>query len=593
MDLANIIKQARAWAEADPDPAARAEIEGLLASPDPSKTDLADRFAGSLEFGTAGLRGVIGAGPNRMNRAVVLRTTWGLARYLLEAGGPGAAEKGVAIGYDGRRMSKELAEDTACALAAAGVKVNLGEEVMPTPLLAFAVSRLGCAAGVMITASHNPPEYNGYKAYWSNGAQIVPPIDAGIASAIANAPAAKEVPRLTIEEARSKGLVEPIGEDLELAYLAEVKKLGARGDGDRTLSIVYTPMHGVGDKLTRLAFDQAGFSNVVSVPEQQRPDGAFPTVEFPNPEEKGAMDLAFALARARKADLVLANDPDADRLAVALPSSSSPTGFVQLTGNQVGVLLGHYLLTGGLRSLDHAVKPKVGAPLVIASIVSSPMLGVVAQALGAQYDEVLTGFKWIANRALDRKKKSGDHFLFGFEEALGYTVGELVRDKDGISAAVVFAELASVLRANGTDVLAHLEGLYRRYGLFVSSQVNLTRKGAQGMAELRAIMQRLREKPPWTIGDHAVVSVRDFLEQVVTMADGSKTPLDLPQSDVLAFELASGSRVIARPSGTEPKAKFYFDVRESIQGSEPLAAAEARAAATMKKLADAFVAIAT
>lgn len=592
-DLAAVMNQARAWAEADPDPAARAEIEGLLAAPDPAKTDLADRFAGSLEFGTAGLRGIIGAGPNRMNRAVVLRTTAGLARYLLEAGGPNAAERGVAIGFDGRRMSRELAEDTACALAAAGIAAKLFDDVVPTPLLAFAVSRLGCAAGVMITASHNPPEYNGYKAYWSNGAQIIPPIDVGIAAAIEKAPVAKDVPRLSIEEARAKGLVTALGEDLELAYLAEVKKLGARDDGDRSISIVYTPMHGVGDKLARMAFDQAGFTDVVSVPEQQRPDGAFPTVEFPNPEEKGAMDLAFALARARNADLVIANDPDADRLAVALPSSTSPTGFVQLTGNQVGVLLGHYLLTGGLRSVEHAVKPKVGEPLVIASIVSSPMLGVVAHALGAQYDEVLTGFKWIANRALDRKKKSGDSFVFGFEEALGYTVGELVRDKDGISAAVLFAELTAVLRASGTTVLAHLEGLYRRYGLFVSSQVNLTRKGASGLAELRAIMQRLRENPPWTIGDHPVASVRDYLRQVTTTSDGTTRPLDLPQSDVLAFELASGSRVIARPSGTEPKAKFYFDVREPIRGDEPLAAAEARAAETMKKLADAFVAIAT
>ena len=587
MDLADVIKLARAWAEADPDPSARAEIEGLLAAPDPAKTDLADRFAGSLEFGTAGLRGVIGAGPNRMNRAVVLRTTWGLAQYLLEAGGPGAAEKGVAIGYDGRRMSKELAEDTACALAAAGIKAKLFDDVVPTPLLAFAVSRLGCAAGVMITASHNPPEYNGYKAYWGNGAQIVPPTDVGIARAIERAPAAKDVPRLAIEEAKSKGLVTILGEELDSAYLAEVKKLGARTDGDRTLSIVYTPMHGVGDKLARMAFDQAGFTNVVSVPEQQKPDAAFPTVEFPNPEEKGAMDLAFALATARKADLVIANDPDADRLAVALPSDASPTGWVQLTGNQVGVLL-----TGGLESLEQAAKPKVGEPLVIASIVSSPMLGVVAHALGAQYDEVLTGFKWIANRALERKKNSGEHFVFGFEEALGYTVGELVRDKDGISASVLFAELAAVLRASGTTVLAHLEGLYRRYGLFVSSQFNLTRKGAEGLAELRAIMQRLRENPPWKIGEHTVVSVRDFQNQIITLADGTTRPLDLPKSDVLAFELASGSRVIARPSGTEPKAKFYFDVREPIVGDEPLTAAEARAAATMKKLADAFVAIA-
>jgi phosphomannomutase len=593
MDFDAVIKKARAWAEGDPDPETRAEIEGLLSANHPEKTDLADRFGGALEFGTAGLRGVIGAGPNRMNRAVVLRTTWGLARYLTSTAGEDGKRRGVAIGYDGRRLSRELAEDTACALAAAGIRAFLFDEVAPTPLLAFAVSRLGCSAGVMITASHNPPEYNGYKAYWSNGAQIVPPIDVGIAQAIDGAPVAKDVPRLSLDEAKSKGLVEMVGEKLEADYLAEVKKLGVRSDGDRSLSIVYTPMHGVGDKLARLAFDGAGFTNVVSVPEQARPDAAFPTVEFPNPEEKGAMDLAFALARARKADLVVANDPDADRLAIALPSDASPTGYVQLTGNQVGVLLGHYILTGGLESMDRAVASPKGPPLVIASLVSSPMLGVVAGALGAQYDEVLTGFKWIANRAMDRKARRGEHFVFGFEEALGYTVGELVRDKDGISAAVVFAELTAVLRAKKTTVLAHLEALYRKYGLFTSSQVNITRKGVEGIAELRAIMQRLRANPPWKIGGQDVVVVRDYKEQVTISAKGDKTPLDLPKSDVLAFELASGSRLIARPSGTEPKAKFYVDVREPIAPGEPVSAAEARAAATMKELSEAFRAIAT
>lgn len=596
MDLDAVLEKARAWAAADPDPAARAEIESLLAAPDPAKTDLADRFAGELEFGTAGLRGVIGAGPNRMNRAVVLRTTWGLARHVLDRFGEDGAKAGVVIGFDGRRMSRELAEDTACALAAAGVKAHLFTDVVPTPMLAFAVKKLGTAAGVMITASHNPPEYNGYKAYWNNGAQIVPPTDTAIAAAIGKAPPAKDVPRMDIAAARSAGKVAMIGEELDREYLAEVKKLGPRpGEGDRSLSIVYTPMHGVGDKLVRLAFDDAGFTNVVSVPEQQKPDGAFPTVAFPNPEEKGAMDLSFALAKARKADLVIANDPDADRLAVALPlpASAGREGFVQLTGNQVGALLGHYMLTGGLASLEQAVAPAGGgAPLVIVSIVSSPMLGVIAAKLGAKYDEVLTGFKWIANRAMDRRATSGDAFVFGFEEALGYTVGELVRDKDGVSAAVVFAELAAVLKARGTTVLEHLEGLYRRYGLFVSSQVNVTRKGAEGVKELKAIMAKLRAAPPMKIGDHDVAVVRDFLASTVTKADGTTTPLDLPKSDVLAWELTSGSRVIARPSGTEPKAKFYFDVREPIREGEPLADAEARAAATMKKLADAFTAIA-
>ena len=590
MDLDAVLVKARAWAAADPDPAAKAEIEALLASADPSKTDLADRFSAELEFGTAGLRGVIGAGPNRMNRAVVLRTTWGLAQHVKASFGDDGAKAGVVIGFDGRRMSRELAEDTACALAAAGIKAHLFTDVDPTPMLAFAVKKLGTAAGVMITASHNPPEYNGYKAYWNNGAQIVPPTDVAIAAAIAKAPPANEVPRADIAEATKSGRVALIGEELDRVYLDEVKKLGPRpGEGDRTLSIVYTPMHGVGDKLTRMAFDDAGFTNVVSVPEQQKPDGAFPTVAFPNPEEKGAMDLSFALARARKADLVIANDPDADRLAVALPKGD---GFVQLTGNQVGVLLGHYMLTGGFASNDQAVKPANGDPLVIVSIVSSPMLGVIADKLGAKYDEVLTGFKWIANRAMERKQKFGETFVFGFEEALGYTVGELVRDKDGVSAAVVFGELTAVLKAKGTTVLDHLESLYRKYGLFISSQVNVTRKGVEGVKELKAIMAKLRAAPPMKIGDHEVVTVRDYLNHTITKADGSVDKLDLPKSDVLTWDLKSGSRVIARPSGTEPKAKFYFDIREPIREGEPLAEAEARAADVMKKLSDAFVAIA-
>jgi phosphomannomutase len=593
MDLAELLHRARAWADNDPDPDARAEIDGLVSAVDPTKTDLADRFAGALEFGTAGLRGVIGAGPNRINRAVVLRTTFGLAAYLKETL-PKDVAKGVVIGCDGRRMSRELAEDTACALAGAGIPAQLFADVVPTPLLAFAVAHLGCAAGVMITASHNPPEYNGYKAYWGNGAQIIPPTDLGIAHAIEKAPGAKDVPRPSMEDAKASGLVRMLDEGpreqhaIANEYLAEVKKLGVRSDGDRSLGIVYTPMHGVGDVLARLAFADAGFPNVTSVPEQQKPDGRFPTVEFPNPEEKGAMDLSFALARKQKADLVVANDPDADRLAIALPSASASTGYVQLTGNQVGALLGHYLLTNGLRA-EAAAKDSV----VLASIVSSPMLGVMAASLGAHYEEVLTGFKWIANRAMDLKKEQGWRFVFGFEEALGYTVGELVRDKDGISAAVVFAELAAVLRAQGTTVLDHLEALYRRYGLFVSSQVNLTRKGAEGSAELRAIMAKLRQSPPWTVADQAVVSVRDYQAQVILAKDGTTRPLTLPRSDVLAFELASGSRIIARPSGTEPKAKFYFDVREPIAEGESFADVNVRAAATMKKLADAFVAIAT
>src|SRR5262249_18994186 len=331
-------------------------------------------------------------------------------------------------------------------------------------------------------------------------------------------------------------------------------------------SIVYTPMHGVGGKLAKRAFAEAGFARVFVVPQQAEPDGAFPTVAFPNPEEKGAMDLSFALARKQKAELVLANDPDADRLAVAVPRGD---GYVQLTGNQVGVLLGHYLLTE---------RPSPGKKrLVIASNVSSPMLGVIAQKLGVRYEETLTGFKWIANRAMQLEPEHA--FVFGYEEALGYTVGDLVRDKDGISAAVVFAELAGSLRAQGKTVLGALEELYRTYGLFVSGQVNVTRKGAEGAAEIRGMMTRLRAGLPRRLGSRAVVAVSDYEAQARRDAQGKETPLALPQANVLTFELEGGSRIIARPSGTEPKIKFYFDVREPMRPGEPIDQAEARAEA--------------
>ncbi len=576
--------RALAWAAADPDETTQRELQALLAAPDLTATDLADRFAGSLEFGTAGLRGVLGAGPNRMNRAVVLRTTWGLAAYLKETV-PDVAARGVVIGFDGRRMSPEFAADTAGVLAAAGIKVLLFTDYAPTPLTAFAIGHHGARAGVMVTASHNPPEYNGYKAYWGNGAQIVPPVDKGIAAAIDRAPAARDVPRLELTLARAKGLVVDLGEATERAYLDAILALGVPGAGDRSLSVVYTPMHGVGGKLAGRVFAEAGYARFAQVPEQAAPDGAFPTVAFPNPEEKGAMDLSFALAKREKADLVLANDPDADRLAVAVPLASSPSGYLQLTGNQVGVLLGHYLLTERPAPAKRA--------LVLASIVSSPMLGCIAAKLGVRYDETLTGFKWIANRAMDLEREGeGYAFVFGYEEALGYTVGDVVRDKDGISAALIFAELAATLRAKGQTVLGALEAIYRQYGLFVSSQVNITKKGAGGALEIKAMMTKLRASPPSQVGTHAVVATSDFEARTRRDAAGKTTPLSLPPSNVLSYDLEGGSRIIARPSGTEPKIKFYFDVREEMRPGEPLAAAEARAGTTMKSLADAWTALA-
>ncbi|MGH7329841.1 MAG: phospho-sugar mutase, partial [Polyangiaceae bacterium] len=394
--MSDLTALAKTWMQNDPDPATRAEIEALLAAPDVTMTDLADRFAGALEFGTAGLRGIIGAGPNRMNRAVVRRTTYGLARYLLDTLGGEAKSRGVVIGFDGRTLSREFADETSRVLAAQGIASHLFEDFAPTPLTAFAVKHLGACAGVMITASHNPREYNGYKAYAGNAAQIIPPVDADIARHIDAAPVAKNVPMFTPDEAKLSRLVHPVSDHVSRAYLDAVRGLSRRNDGDRGFSIVYTAMHGVGNALALAALARAGFTDVFSVPEQAEPDGAFPTVAFPNPEEKGAMDLSLAHARARNADLILANDPDADRLAVAIPSEKSATKYLQLTGNQVGVLLGHHILVRG---------PKKKNPLLIASIVTSPELGNIARSLGARYEETLTGFKWIANRAMDLERE--------------------------------------------------------------------------------------------------------------------------------------------------------------------------------------------
>jgi phosphomannomutase len=395
------------------------------------------------------------------------------------------------------------------------------------------------------------------------------------------------VPLAPLEDARARGLVRAFPDDLEPSYVASVVSLSPGGSVDRSSTIVHTALHGVGTRLVRTILARAGFADVRSVAEQAEPDGAFPTVAFPNPEEKGALDLSYALANEVGADLVLANDPDVDRLAVAVRDPSrrgSGAEFRQLTGNEVGVLLGHYLLTERDTSGDR---------MVVASCVSSPMLGVVAAGLGVHYEETLTGFKWIANRAMDVERESGKRFVFGYEEALGYTVGTLVRDKDGISAALVLAELWASRRAQGKTLFDELEAIYRRFGLFVSAQVSITKKGADGVARIREMMSRLRAASPAHIGALAVEATTDVEAGSRRRSSGQVDAIALPKSDVLMFALAGGSRIIARPSGTEPKIKFYFDVREPIAEGEALAAATARANANMEALKTAFVALAS
>ncbi len=573
----------RAWHDDDFDPETRAELERLLASgTGAALAELEDRFAGELEFGTAGLRGLLGAGPNRMNRAVVVRTSAGLAAWL-RANLAGVEQRGVVVGRDARRGSLEFAEETAAVLAGAGIPVHYFDELSATPLVAFAVKELGAAAGVMVTASHNPPEYNGYKVYAQNGAQIIPPVDVGISKAISEVGPARVVPRLAQAQARADGLLRSIGDALIERYYSAVATLSKRSEGRAALKVVYTPMHGVGDRFVHALFARLGFPDPISVPEQAKPDGSFPTVRFPNPEEPGALDLALALAKREHADVLIANDPDADRLAIATPRAGSlGQDWVVLSGNDVGVLLAHYLLTEDPRPAADR--------LVVTTIVSSTLLSVIARELGVRYAETLTGFKWITNRALDIEAETGSTFVMGYEEALGYTAGTAVRDKDGVSAAALFAEMVASLKARGETLLGRLEAIHRRFGLVLARQHNVTRKGADGAAEIRAEMEAMRATPPSRIGAHAVVAIADYARGTRTdAASGAQTSLGMPSSNVLAFLLEGGSRVTMRPSGTEPKIKYYFDLREPMREGEPYGEARARATTSLDALERAFV----
>jgi phosphomannomutase len=551
----SLAERALAWADDDPDPADAAELRALVARGDGA--ELAERMAGPLAFGTAGLRGLLGAGESRMNRAVVVRAAAALAAHL--APGGVAPPGGVVVGYDARHGSRAFAEETAAVLAGAGLVAHVFTAPGPTPLLAFAVTELGAAAGVMVTASHNPPAYNGYKVYAAGGAQIVPPDDEAVARGMARLASARAVPRPAEAEARARGLRRDVGPGLLARYLDRIAALSRDARGRDLVRIVYTPLHGVGHEAARAALARFGFDDVRAVPAQREPDPDFPTTPFPNPEERGALDLALALAREAGATLVLANDPDADRLAVAVPDGGG--GFRQLTGNEVGALLGEYVLRH---------EPAGGPPpLAVSTVVSSPLLGRIAAALGARYDEVLTGFKWIATRALRREAAGEARFAFGYEEALGYAAGRAVRDKDGLSAAALFAELAAAAAAEGRTVLDELDRLARAYGAYASAQVSLVKAGLAGAEAIAAHMRALRAARPARLGGLAVEGVRDFL-------DGGA---DVPPSDVLAFDLAGGARFVARPSGTEPKLKLYFDARAEVAAGEGVAAARARAEA--------------
>ena len=524
-----LLGQARSWLAEDPDPETRRELENLLATSD--WPGLEERFGARLEFGTAGLRGRLGAGPNRMNRVLVRKAAAGLAGYLHQHGSTGS---GVVIGYDARHRSEDFARDTASVLAGAGIPALLLPRALPTPLLAYAVRRLHAAAGVMVTASHNPPEYNGYKVYLGDGAQIVPPTDAQISAQIdlvtSSVPVPVPVPGVA---ASDDPLITTLGDDIVDQYLAEAAEQSFE-PGARDIGIVYTPMHGVGGSVALRLLADSGFRRVTVVDAQAAPDPDFPTVAFPNPEEPGALDLAVMQATDRDADLVLANDPDADRLGVAVPSREGP-GWTILRGDEIGVLLA-----------DHVLRHTAGDDrLVVTTIVSSSLLRRMAAAAGVHYAETLTGFKWIV--------RIGDshpdwRFVFGYEEALGYCAGSMVRDKDGITAALLFAELVAGLKAEGRTVFDRLDDLAIEHGAHVSDQWSITVDGPDGPARIAGIMNQLRAAPP------------DQLDgRPVTQVDDLRSGHDLPPTNAIIMRLGDDLRVTLRPSGTEPKLKVYFE----------------------------------
>ncbi|PZF67335.1 phospho-sugar mutase [Curtobacterium sp. MCPF17_047] len=536
----SVVDTARAWIEQDPDDETRAELQQLV---DAGDTDeLAARFAGRLEFGTAGLRAELGAGPLRMNRVVVTQAAAGLARFLIDSG----RDRSVVIGYDGRVNSDVFARDSAEVMRGLGLDVTLLPSALPTPLVAFAVRHLGVGAGVMVTASHNPPRDNGYKVYLGGddeGSQIVPPVDGEIAAAIDVVAAGdiRSLTRATDYTVADASLVQAYVD----ATAATVPAPGLPADAQP--SVVYTAMHGVGWETARAVFARAGFREPAVVPEQIEPDGAFPTVSFPNPEEPGAMDLAIARGVAVGADLVIANDPDADRLALAIPDGSG--SYRRLAGNEVGWLL-------GWRAAERAADAGVTGVLA-ASIVSSPALARVAEQYGLGHRDTLTGFKWVS-RVPD--------LLFGYEEALGYLVDpQVIRDKDGISAALELLSLASELAAEGKTIADQLEAFAERFGAFASGQV-ATR--VDDLSRIGEIMASLRTSTPTDLGGVEITSVTDFLDGV----EG------FPPSDILRFDLDGGARVIVRPSGTEPKVKVYIDTVAGTSG-EATALADRLAAA--------------
>ena len=521
------------------------------------ENEIKERFYMDLEFGTAGLRGIIGAGTNRMNIYVVRRATQGLANYIAKVG---KQSQGVAIAYDSRHMSPEFAQEAALCLAANGIKAYIFESLRPTPELSFAVRHLGCVAGINITASHNPPEYNGYKVYWEDGAQITPPHDTGIMGEVKAISDWNTVKTMDKAQAEKAGLYEVIGQKIDDAYMEELKKQVIHQDAieaeGKNLKIVYTPLHGTGNIPARRILKELGFENVYVVKEQELPDGAFPTVSYPNPEAAEAFELGLKLAKEVDADLVLATDPDADRLGVRVKDKNGE--YHDLTGNMSGCLLANYEI--GQRRAVNGSLPEDGA--LIKTIVTSNLADAIAKGYGVDLIEVLTGFKFIGQQILGFENSGKGTYLFGFEESYGCLIGTYARDKDAIVATMALCEAAAYYKTQGKTLWDAMIEMYDQYGYYKDDIKSITLKGIEGLQKIQEIMDTLRKNPPAEFAGHKVVSARDYKKDTITdLATGEVKPTGLPNSNVLYYDLTDDAWVCVRPSGTEPKVKFYYGVK--------------------------------
>ena len=521
------------------------------------ENEIKERFYMDLEFGTAGLRGVIGAGINRMNIYVVRRATQGLANYIIKQGG---ASKGVAIAYDSRHMSPEFAMEAAMTLAANGIKAYKFESLRPTPELSFAVRELVCIAGINITASHNPPEYNGYKVYWEDGAQFTPPHDKGVTEEVLAIEDLSTVKVTDEASATAAGLYQVIGADIDDKYIAQVKaqvvNQAAIDKMQDQITIIYTPLHGTGNIPARRVMKELGFTHVYVVPEQELPDGDFPTVSYPNPESREAFELGLKMAKEKDADLVLATDPDADRLGVYVKDTKSGD-YIPLTGNMSGSLLCEYVLS---QKAAAGKIPEDGQ--VVKSIVSTNLIDAVAKNYGCELIEVLTGFKWIGKQILKNEQTGKGHYLFGMEESYGCLIGAYARDKDAISATAALCEAAAYYKEKGMTLWDAMVAMYEKYGYYKDAVQSIGLKGIEGLAKIQSIMETLRNNTPAEVGGYKVLSARDYkLDTIKDMATGEVKPTGLPSSNVLYYDMEDGAWICVRPSGTEPKIKFYYGIK--------------------------------